>query len=292
MKRLLHSAVFFYLAITTACSSDYGVTDQSETRIVIDSFTQADEVGELDILVALDTSGSMWDDADEVGTGIEIFRSDIENLTTSYRFGFITTDSQYLGFMGPYDATASSIDLMLAPGLLPSVAGEAGFESTYVFMNSDDGIDFRRQSADFLLFLISDEDEQSSIVPSIFQDWLYEFLPDVQHDVVAITTDENSDCGWEIGFKYTEIANLYNKDSIDICGDDWNVWLSESSFITRKIDSISLSEPDPVVESIVVYVEELFTYDWEYVEEENFVQLGFTPNPGEHIVVAYKVVVE
>jgi len=270
------------------CSPDYSINDQQETRVVVDSFVQAEEIEDLDVLVVVDTSGSMLDDADEVGSGLEIFRSDIEGLTSTYRIAFITTDADRLGYTGYYDTSSSSIDLMLAPGLLPSVSGEAGFESTYVFISSDEGIEFKRDEADFLLFLISDEDEQSSISSAIFKDWLQNEFSEVNHDVVSITSLEDSECSWEIGFKYIELSALYNKDAIDICAEGWEVWLAESSFLTQMIREIQLTEI-PILESVVVYVDQQITYAWTYSEPSNSIYLDVIPDYGSVVEAGYKV---
>ena len=289
-KRVMHKLfTLFFLLVSIGCSSDIALVDQKKDHVVIDSFIQPHQLETVDVLIVLDTSGSMHDDVIEVGTGIEIFRTDIEGLTTDYRFSFITTDANNLGYNGYYDATSSSIDIMLAPGILPSASGEAGYEAAYIFMNNDDGIDFRREGADFLLFLISDEDEQSSITSPLFRDWLYDFFPNVRHDVVAITTYEDSICAtWDIGYKYIELANLYNKDAIDICDEGWSAWLSESSFLTQLKDYMELSQT-PIEDSIVVYINQVITNEWTYSSEKNTVYLTVMPSYGSIIEVGYEV---
>ncbi len=292
----LYSKVALFLLCPLSlisCQSDFSVTDKKETRVVIDSFIQSNKVEELDVLVVLDTSCSMSDNFVNVSSGMELLRIDIESLTLDYKFGYITADSNNLGFVGPYDSSSTPIDMMMAPGLLPQTINEEGFAATYAFLSSEAGLEFSRQNSDFLLFLISDEDEQSSITAQIFQDWLHALFVDVNHDVVSITTlyDSDSDCGfvWDYGWKYEEIAALYNKSALDICDEDWSLWLSESSFITQRQDDIELTESDPIVKSIVVYVDGITTWDWEYVEELNTIQIGFIPDYGSLVEVGYKV---
>jgi hypothetical protein len=292
----LYSKVALFLLCPLSlisCQSDFSVTDKKETRVVIDSFIQSNKVEELDVLVVLDTSCSMSDNFVNVSSGMELLRIDIESLTLDYKFGYITADSNNLGFVGPYDSSSTPIDMMMAPGLLPQTINEEGFAATYAFLSSQAGLEFSRQDSDFLLFLISDEDEQSSITAQIFQDWLHALFADVNHDIVSITTlyDSESDCGfiWDYGWKYEELAVLYNKSALDICDEDWSLWLSESSFITKRQDSIELTEAEPIVKSIVVYVDGSTTWDWEYVKEINTIQLGFIPDYGSLIEVGYKV---
>ena len=276
------------------CTGDYQVIDKKEVRVIVDSYVQADQLEELDVLVVLDTSGSMRDNYDDVADGMDILRTDIESLTLDYRFGYITMDPQELSYLGPYDSSSTAIDMLMAPGLLPNTTLEEGFGATYSFFTMEDGSDFRRPEADFLLFLISDEDEQSAITANLFYEWLHEKFADVNHDVVAITQVEGSTCGlaYDIGYKYEELANMYNKGPIDICEEDWSVWLSDSSYLTQRIDYIVLSEPEPILESIIVYVNQEAIYDWSYIEETNTIQLGFVPDYGSIIEVGYNVYVD
>jgi len=288
--KILLSLVF------VGCTPDYQVIDNKEVRVVVDSYVQAEQLEELDVLVVLDTSGSMSDNYDDVGDGMDILRADIESLTLDYKFGYITMDPTNLSYTGPYDSSSSAIDMLMAPSLLPMTMLEEGFGATYTFFDSEDGLAFRRPEADFLLFLISDEDEQSAISADLFYDWVHDELEDVNHDVVCIANpdDGSQQSGWanEVGYKYIELSDLYGKNMIDIKEDDWSAWLSDSSYLTQRTDYIVLSESDPILESIIVYVNQEAIYDWTYVEETNTVILGFVPDYGSVVEVGYNVYVE
>jgi len=288
MKKLVSLLVLLFFC---GCTPDYQVTDTKEVRVVIDSYVQSEQLKELDVLVVLDTSGSMSDNYEDVADGMDILRIDIESLTLDYKFGYITMDPSELSYTGPYDSSSTAIDMLMAPSLLPSTYLEEGFGATYTFLDSEEGLTFRRPEADFLLFLISDEDEQSAISADLFYDWLNDEFKDVSHDVVTITQLEDSECGYtyDIGYKYEELAILYGKDPIDICEEDWSVWLSSSSYLTQLRDYIILSEKDPILESIIVYVDQVAIHDWTYVEETNTVQLGFVPNYSSVVEVGYNV---
>jgi len=286
----------FYIALiallSIGCQSDISIVDKKETRVVVDSFIQAEPIEELDVLIALDTSGSMSDNFADVANGMELLRSDIESIALDYQFGYITMDPSNLGYVGPYNSSSSTIDMLMAPNLLPSAGYEQGFAATYYFFESDEGKSFSRPEADFLLFLISDEDEQSGITAEIFQEWLQEEFDGVRHDaVVVIQTEDSEECGhlYGVGYKYEELASLYEKNAIDICEKDWSSWLSETSYLTEIKDYITLSEADPILESIVVYVDEEAVYDWEYKSESNSIKIGFLPDQGSLVEVGYKV---
>ena len=299
-KRLARKLMFALAAIAAiasgaGCTQDFQVTDQSQVRVIVDSYVQADQLEELDVLVVLDTSGSMSDNYDDVADGMDILRADIESLTLDYKFGYITMDPTELSYTGPYDSSSTAIDMLMAPSLLPNTFYEEGFGATYTFLDTEEGLAFRRPEADFLLFLISDEDEQSAISADLFYDWLHDEFKDVNHDVVCVANpDDGTANTWshEIGFKYIELAGLYGKDIVDLQAEDWSVWLSDSSYLTQQINYIALSEPDPILESIIVYVDQVAIHDWTYIEETNIVQLGFVPGYGSIVEVGYNVYVD
>ena len=290
MKHFISIVFSFFIA---GCSGDYQVVDRQEVKVVVDSFVQTERLEELDVLVVLDTSGSMSDNYDDVGDGMDILRSDIESLTLDYRFGYITMDPTNLSYVGPFDVSSSAIEMLMAPSMLPMTGLEEGFGATYTFFGSEEGSVFRRPEADFLLFLISDEDEQSAISPDLFYDWLHDEFQDVNHDVVCVINpdDGSEQSSWqnEIGYKYIELADLYGKDTVDLQSEDWSAWLSDSSYLTQRIDYIKLSEDSPIIESIIVYVDQEAIHNWSYLEETNTVQLGFIPDYGSIVEVGYNV---
>ena len=122
--------IAFSVLMTIGCQSDVSIVNQKETRVIVDSFVQADQLGELDVLVVLDTSGSMSDNYEDVADGMEILRQDIESLTLDYQFGYITMDQTNLSYLGPYDSSSTAIDMLMAPSLLPMTGLEEGFAAT------------------------------------------------------------------------------------------------------------------------------------------------------------------
>ncbi len=187
MKTAHKILMIFWGIWTGGCSPDYQVTDNSEVRVVVDSYIQPQQLEELDVLVVLDTSGSMSDNYADVADGMDLLRGDIESLTLDYRFGYITLDPDNLSYVGPYDVSSSAIDMLMAPSLLPMTMPEEGFASSYNFFTLGQEYDFRRPDAALLLFLISDEEEQRDISAQLFYEWMHDEFKDVNHDVVTIT---------------------------------------------------------------------------------------------------------
>lgn len=285
---------FTFLILTlTGCANDISVSDAREVQVIVDSYIQPDPIEKLDILIALDTSGSMSNNYNDVSNGMSLLRSDISGITMDYQFGFITMDPTNSGFGGALDSSATSIDMLMAPQMLPQTGLEEGFAATYSFLNSEESLDFRRDDADFLLFLISDEDEQSTITAALFHEWLVQEMSLVTHDVVcvAVPDKDGASSSWDdsTGWKYIDLATLYSKGVVDIGDDDWSLWLSESSYLTRSVDFVILSQPDPIIDSMIVYIDGEVTSEWSYIPENNSVKLRFLPDYGSLVEVGYNI---
>jgi hypothetical protein len=286
--------LFLALIATLSCGGDYSihkevieVIDPPPTNVVVDYLIQATLPEQLDVLVVLDTSGSMNDDFKNVSVGLEILRGDIETITMDYRIGFINTSFVTPYFQGPIDSTSDILDLFMAPYSLGNDNIEAGFGSYYSFYDTEEADDFFRDSADKLIIFVSDEDEQSGITAGAFHSWLGSIYSTVQHDVVAITQIENGLCGnnYSTGDKYIELVTYYGKTPIDLCSD-WTAWLGESTYLFKSIDYINLTK-DPIEESLIVYLDGVETEAWYYLEDQNTVYLDDPPGPGVLVEVGY-----
>jgi hypothetical protein len=299
VAKSLKMAILMVALAMLSCQNEYivvsAVTEEvaaPETELVIDSLIQPSETVQLDVLVVLDTSGSMSDNYEQVSRGVEILRGDIELITFDYQIAFINTSLKEPYFSGPYDIYSSAIDFLLAPWLLAGDSMEQAFWATYEFTTlTDEGLSYFREDSDKLIIFISDEDEQSVFTADVFHHWLQDQFVDVQHDTVSIVKLETSDCetGWSasIGEKYTELSAYYGKTPTDICSD-WELALADSTFLTGPRDYIELSQV-PVEESITVYVNHVITEEWYYLPSTNIVYLDFVPVEGSLVEVGYVV---
>ncbi len=280
------------------CEPDYGmqyevVEEIQPTQVVIDSLIQPSPPEKLDVLIVLDTSGSMNDNFQQVSAGVELLRSDIEAITMDYRIGFINSGLQMNPyFVGPYDSNSSVIDFLMAPYTLGADYREEAFTAMYEFVqNTPEGALFFRPDSDKLFIFVSDEEEQGAIPTHVFREWLVEEYEDVQHDVVSIVQMENGLCPtttWQsVGWKYIDLAAYYGKTGIDICSD-WELWLTDSTFLVGAQQHVSLTQT-PLVDSLIVYRNGLETDLWYYLASTNTVYLDFVPDPGELIEVGYVV---
>jgi len=282
-----------------ACAADYSVITQNvedvteiqPSEVHVDSFIQPSKPEQIDVLVLLDTSCSMNDNYSQVSTGVELLRNDLNAVTNDYNIAFINTSLRDPYFVGTFDNTSSIIDFIIAPWALGGDTTEAGFSALYDFANSmPESVTFFRETADKLFIFVSDEEEQSGIPTNIFADWLRTEFSGVQRDVVSIVTMPDSECEFtdfsaNVGYKYIELAQHYGKDGIDICSD-WELWLSNSTFLVGPVDFIKLTYT-PVEDSIKVYIDRFETEQWEYDDETNTVNLFRKPAEGSLVEAAY-----
>ena len=292
IKKILKYAILFL----AACSTDYGINTEiielvdPSQPVVVDSLIQSGMPTSIDVLIVLDTSGSMSDNYEQVSRGVEILRGDIEDITYDYKIGFINSSLIKPYFSGPYDVYSSAIDFLLAPWILGGDREEIAFYAAYEFrITTEEGDSFFRESADKLLIFVSDEDEQSVFTAEVFHYWLKDEFKNVQHDIVTIVNIETSDCesGWSahMGEKYMELSAYYGKTATDICSD-WELALADSTFLVGPVDYINLSQI-PLEDTIVVYVDKVITEEWYYLSNTNTVYLDFIPTEGSLIEVGY-----
>tara|TARA_Y100000310_G_scaffold5939_1_gene6824 strand:+ start:377 stop:1339 length:963 start_codon:yes stop_codon:yes gene_type:complete len=293
------STAFILFTLFLACSPDYGIhteiietVDPSDMTVVVDSLVQPSTPASIDVLIVLDTSGSMSDNYEQVSRGVEILRGDIELITFDYQIAFVNSSLIETYFAGPYDVYSSAIDFLLAPWTLETDRYETAFYAAYEFTTlTEEGTDFFRPSADKLLIFISDEDEQSAFTADIFHYWLKDEFQYVQHDIVAIVNTGAGDCesGWSsyVGNKYIDLSVYYGKTATDICSD-WELALADSTFLVGPVDYLNLSQ-EPVEDTIVVYVDKIITEEWYYLSETNTVYFDFEPPEGSLIEVGYIV---
>ena len=267
-----------------------------QTEVVIDYFVQPSKPESLDVLVVLDTSCSMMNDYEKVASGMDILRGDIETLTYDYQIGIINSSlSGEVYFAGPYDTNSSSIEFLLGTSLLSHDNFEQGFRSHYEFATiTEEGLFFLRPGVPKLYIYISDEDEQSPIPTQIFKEWLDDYHDSVIYDALAIAMIEDSPhCNSrpaDIGYKFDEFVQYYNKKAIDICGN-WQLALADSSFLVTQVSYLQLSR-QPLAESIVVYQNGTKENNWYYLNYTNTVYFQFEIEDGAAIKVGYDSIVE
>lgn len=280
------------------------IPEEEKNHVVVDYIEQPEQITDLDIWVVLDTSCSMDDNYDEVGSGMLTLQEDIDGLVDDSQFTFMNMDPTTPDVIGPYDSS-QTMEIAMAPSVLvQQYTDEAGYAAAYLAYTATP--ELTRADASLLVFFISDEEEQSGITTPIFHD---EFLTNIKDegklDVVTIgllptndgecVTDSSGNlvsAGYDApACKYIDLVErYYNKDAVDLLSTGWGDWLAGASFLTALSTEIALTQT-PIEESIVVYRNhDALPYgDWEYDAELNVVNLNFTPDYEDVIAVGYDV---
>ena len=302
MTVMINRVVVFILCVfMMTCVTDYSVITnkkivegkdtQDTTQVVVDYYVQPEKPEDLDVLVILDTSCSMSDNFENVSIGLDILRDDIEVLTYDYQMGLINSSLREPYFVGPIGPATTSMEIYIAPYTLGEDRNEEPFASLYLFTSTPEGQEFLRNGVDKLYIFVSDEPEQSRIPVSTFKEWMNEYHTDVNHDVVVIGINEQSDCDTyyhleeDAENRFKTLATYYNKTIIDICGD-FQLALAENSFIINPITHMQLSEP-AIEDSIVVYNNGNIEQMWYYLPETNTVYFEFPIDGGEIVKIGY-----
>jgi hypothetical protein len=300
MNAIKYAKYFFLSLCLLTCANDYSVINNPEmevidegpvTEVIVDYFVQPEPPENLDVLVVLDTSCSMSDNYENVSAGLDILRGDIEAITDDYQMGMINSSLVEQYFEGPIDSTTSSMEIFLAPYALGSDRVEEVFMSLYRFTETEIGQEFLRPDVDKLYIFVSDEPEQSTMPVSLFKDWMTEYHEDVNHDIVVIGINDQSDCDTYYQLdpnaedRYLSFATYYNKMIIDICGD-FQLALADNSFIVNRATYMQLSRT-PIEDSIVVYQDGVKEEMWYYLPETNTVYFEFELYDGAVTKVGY-----
>ncbi len=189
-------------------------------------------IRDLDVLVVLDGSGSMSDDREAVSRGIVQLKHDIEDRADVWGITFLTADPAIPAYIGPFGPEDSDADLKLAPGMLPVNGGERPFGAAYNFLRNHPN--HIHPGRDLLLFVVTDEDEQTTgISAEAFDDWLDSVKEGSEDrvDVVSIASIDET-CSPDVAYKLMELAHIRNSTVVDLCSPDWEGWLAETSFLT------------------------------------------------------------
>jgi hypothetical protein len=294
LKSIFKFFLVFSLSFAVTCGGqDISVITSVEEviipeKVVVEYIIQPMRPESLDVLAIVDTSCSMADNFDELGSGLEILKDDIRLLTNDFTISFINSSLVGRYYSGPYDDSSDAIDLLLAPYALTGDNTEVAFQSLYQFVDMPEAAYALRHDADKLFIFISDEEEQSQIPVGMFRDWLLSYNEDVQHDIVTISITENSTCGHvanDIGTRYNELSNFYGKNYIDICSD-WSTALADSSFILNLKNYLNLKYI-PVEESLTVSVDGEETNLWYYLSSTNTVYFDFNLTEGSIVTIGY-----
>ena len=269
----------------------------------------------LDIVFAVDQSGSMDSNATGMAAALNDFVAGVGSVSTDWRVGVVTYDDgcfngfsggaawfdantpNYLSDFGPAarEGDQNDPDNQLTESLF-SVVGNALDQTGGGSCNSG----FLRTNGYLHVIFVSDEEEQSTSAP--FND-VQTALTDLQAhvatpDLLKVSVVANlSQCGSGnppnfilTGYRYQAMANATGGLSLDICAGNWGAQMASLGNSTASNSYIALSEPAaPTTIVVTQNGTPLPTTGWTYNGTTNAVTLTTPAAPGSLVEVTYDV---
>ncbi len=270
-----------------------------------DSFEQPIN-GPVDILFALDKSGSMSDDLANVQSNFETFIDTLRGLDSDYHVAAVTADSGCFSDAGGYNYVDNTMTADLQQDTFDDFVNNGGTgtytEAPFQLLTNalsstntasggcNDG--FYRDAANLATLNVSDEPEQSpnsySYYVKLFQAMKSDSDMVVMH---AIAGDVPSGCGGNAaGTGHYEATVATGGLFLSICATDFGDHLesiAEGSVSENRVFELTL---EPVPETIDVRIDGVSTSaGWVYQETGNYVEFDddHVPEPGTSIDVEY-----
>jgi hypothetical protein len=257
-----------------------------------------------DILWIIDNSGSMNTFQTRLSANMANFMSYINaSGNVNFRMGFITTD-QYQLVAAYIDNNTPNVNVAAA-NIVDSIGihgsgTEKGLEKAALALEyfTLTGT-FLREDANLIMIFVSDEYDYSPHGTAVY---INDYLSYKSSDTIkayAVIGDPPTGCQtsngtWSVnahfGVEYYDVAMALGGSWYSICEYDWsNNMTNLAQDITIK-SSFGLEEPDPIVDTIEVYVNgQLVTSGWSYDPAENWIRFDQNniPAGGQTIRIEY-----
>lgn len=267
---------------------------------------QQEEIPVLDVLWVIDNSGSMNQFQTSLSTNINSFITAFAQAGADYNMAVITTDRYTIGtILTPY---TPNVEQELSNLVIQGTYGsgmEKGIEMSYKALSSSTsagpGSSFWRDSATLVVIYVSDEKDWSSPGWNHYINFFDNLKPAGQFIPYGVISDVPGGCQYTMsngalrtlqpGTGYWDLIDYYNGSWYSICATDWGVQLQDLAGEVTGRRAFELDEPDPITDTIEVYVNGQLTTDWEYTEDTNSVIFteGHIPDEGQTIEINYAV---
>ncbi|MBW1880794.1 MAG: VWA domain-containing protein [Deltaproteobacteria bacterium] len=255
----------------------------------------------VDILFAVDQSGSMDWHASQLATAFSALIDAIGQVTSGWRIGVVTTDG---GCFNSGVLTTSTPNLQSTFASAVSLNGttfnytEKLFQLTQIAMSKtyagQCNANFLRPNALLHIVLVSDEKEQSGITPASFVSTMQSYKSSPSLVKVSGIICGPSGCGhadgWDTGYK--DAVTLTNGVRLDVMATNWanNAQQLAAASLTsiNRFELTQTAHPG----SIRVWVDGTeWTTGWHYDAATNEVVFDTNPPPGGVVEVDYGVLV-
>ena len=149
---------------------------------------------------------------------------------------------------------------------------------------------FFREDAKLVVIFVSDEPDHSSPGWSSYLSFFDSLKPTGDFLPYGVIGDYPGGCGTaQFGAGYWDLIDYYGGSWYSICASDWGVQLQDLAGEVTGRRSFYLDEPDPIEDTIEVYVNSQLTTDWVYDSSINAVVFdeGSVPTEGQTIRIEY-----
>ncbi len=262
-----------------------------------------EEIPVLDVLWVIDNSGSMNRFQTNLSTNIGSFMSAFAATGADYNMAVISTDDWFIGpIITSYSADPEG---ELASQVMMGIYGsgmekgiEMAAESLKTPASAGPGGSFFREDAKLVIIFVSDEPDHSSPGWSSYLTFFDGLKPTGDFIPYGVIGDHPAGCtisspygNAQFGSGYWNLIDHYGGSWYSICASDWGVQLQDLAGEVTGRRNFRLDEPDPIVETIEVYVNGQLATDWEYSEDLNAIIFadGHVPEEGQTIDIDYAV---
>ncbi|MEZ4235934.1 MAG: choice-of-anchor D domain-containing protein [Myxococcota bacterium] len=274
--------------LTADQSSEASAGDVTESFVV-------EANPQIDVLFAIDKSGSMTDDARRLGQTFGDFIAQVGSVTTDWQIGVVTKDSGCFnnGIITASTPNYADVFLDAVDGL--QIFADADLTEALLAMTdvsltetgpSGCNVGFRRPGALLHVVTVSDEPEQSG---QPYDYWLNRWqgqLADPNQLVVSAIVPTGGCSGDGTG--YIEAANATGGLVLDLCSRNWSSFATQlgSASAQGLLTFLLSSLPDP--STIVVEVDGV-AYDvgWHYDPVRNAVVIDAELPDGAQVEITY-----
>ena len=272
-------------------------TPTEDVEVWVDSFVQVRAVDGVDIIWVIDTSGSMNSYQTQLLAGIEHMMLALP--PTGWRLVMIPSDPEEAADeqqfpLVPGDTILDAEDMY---SLMNRGPDEEGFDAVNAYMELNPyAATWMRNDAALLVVFVSDEDDQSDILPTPmdFISWYSGrrfgnvYLASIVMQEESVSVCDGSTPGSQVGEAYMEATNMLFGTNVDICADDWAPGVADATSQIEPYESIVLSQP-PVAPTIRVFIDGVINWDWTYDAPTNTVHFTVIPGGGSLVEVGYVI---
>lgn len=252
----------------------------------------------IDVVFALDKSGSMTDEMGALAAAADDFIQEIDVATTDWHIGVVSKDDGCFnnGIILPTTPDYVDVfnDAVQGMQILGTNLTEALLQLTSVALfetvsgSCNEG--FARPDAVLSIILVSDEPEQSGTDWSLWVEQYRLAKSDPELVMISAVVDYNHSCGSGAA-GYTEAASETGGLILDVCNSNWGVFAADlgvaaaASLRTFDLDAV----PDPATITVSVDGVEYDT-GWYYDALRNAVVVEVTLPVGAEVSVSYVAV--